>query len=96
MLGNKVAGQEGRLLLLLALGGLIPGLVKQLVRTSGDLYQSGTQPYQERGFLLLLALRGVIPGSVKQLGGSQAFQTLSKIAKQGVIPNLVKKQNGKG
>ena len=95
-LGDKVAGQQGGFLPLLALGGLIPGLVKQLGGTGSDLYQSGTEPYQEGVFLPLLALGGVIPGLIKQLRGRGAFQTLSKLAKQGVIPDLVKKQKGKG
>ena len=95
-IGDKVAGQQGGLLPLLALGGLIPGLVKQLGGSGNDVYQSGTEPYQEGGFLPLLALGGLIPGLVKQLGGGQAFQTLSKLAKHGVIPHLIKKQKGKG
>lgn len=69
-LGDKVAGQQGGILPLLALGGLMPGLVKQLGAGS-HTYQSGTQPYQEGGILPLLALGGLIPGLVKQLGGGR-------------------------
>lgn len=68
-LGDKVAGQEvGILGLLLGLGGLLPGLVKQL-GSGGLTYQLGTEPYQEGGILPLLGLGGLIPGLVKQLGG---------------------------
>ena len=89
-IGDKVAGQQGGFL------DLLPALVKQLGGSGSNLYQSGTDPYQEGGFLPLLALGGLIPGLVKQLGGGQPFQTLSKLAKQGVIPHLIKKQKGKG
>lgn len=69
-LGKKVMPkgfQEGGILPLL--GGLIPGLVKQL--GGSGLYQSGTEAYQEGGILPLLALGGLIPALTKQFGGSR-------------------------
>ena len=59
--------QEGGLLPLLALGGLIPGLVQQLGAGHHN-YGSGTKAYQEGGLLPMLALGGMLPGLMKQLG----------------------------
>ena len=73
-LGDKVAGQEGGFLPLLALGGLIPGLAQQLGAGSdgSSIYESGTDPYQEGGLFPLLGLAGLIPGLMKQLGAGSS------------------------
>ena len=69
--------QEGGLLPLLGLGGLIPGLVQQL-GAGATTYQSGTDPYQEGGFLPLLGLGGLIPGLMKQLGAGASSSSKKK------------------
>ena len=69
--------QEGGLLPLLGLGGLIPGLVQQL-GAGATTYQSGTDPYQEGGFLPLLGLGGLILGLMKQLGAGASSSKKKK------------------
>ena len=71
---------QGGLLSLLALGGLIPSLTKQLGGGGGGdsfIYQSGSNPYQEGGLLPLLVLGGLITGLVKQLGGGRSKKKMS-------------------
>lgn len=83
-LGDKVAGQQGGILPLLALGGLIPGLVKQL---GGRKYQSGTAPYQEGG-----RKRRKRP---KVVTGSSLTPTLARLFRRqggrnvGVLPEVI-------
>jgi len=95
-LGDKVAGQQGGFLPLLALGGLIPGLVKQL-GGGRHTYQSGTEPYQEGGILPLLT--GLIPSLVKQLGGGSKRKRRTAITASSVMTptlrRLFRRQGGR-
>ena len=89
-LGDKAAGQQGGILPLLALGGLVPSVVKQLGGGS-HTYQSGTEPYQEGGILPHLALGGLIPVLVEQLDGGSKRERRTAITGSSVMTPTLKR-----
>ena len=80
-LGDKVAGQQGGLVPLLA---LIPSMIKQL---GGRAYRTGTAPYQEGGRRKRKRPKGVT--------GSSIYPTLERLFRRqggrnvGVLPEMI-------